>query len=82
MKKIITISVVCLVSVFGFGLYSNYQSKQREKYWLSRANIAAVNSNKCFIEFYNKYNGLFGSISIEDGWDMYERFSKNYNPNL
>lgn len=74
MKAFISTLVVIFSIVMSFGFYQHHQQKQVEKYWLKMANDAVVNNNTKFVEFYNKYLHSLQTISISEGWEMYERY--------
>ena len=78
MKKVMASFIILLSSIFVFGTYQYYQQKQVEKYWLKMANKAAINNDTKFINFYNQQVYNLHTLSISEGWKLYERYYKKY----
>lgn len=74
MKKFILLSVASLAIIFGTGIYNQYQDKAKASYWLERANIATINKDANFVQFYNECRYSLSTLSIEEGWELYERY--------
>lgn len=74
MKQLVTTLIVIFSLVIGFGVYQSYQQRQIEKYWLKMANNAVVNNDAKFIEFYEDCMYSLHTLSIEEGWNLYERY--------
>lgn len=74
MKVFISTLVVIFSIVISFGIYQSYQQRQIEKYWLKMANNAVVNNDAKFIEFYEDYMYSLHTLSISEGWNLYERY--------
>ena len=74
MKKLVLLSVTSLSILFGSVIYKQYQQEQKESYWLTFANRAVVNNDVKFVEFYQDYLFSLHTLSIEEGWNLYERY--------
>lgn len=74
MKVLISTLVVIFSIAVGLGAYQSYQKRQIEKYWLKMANNAVVNNDVKFIEFYEDCMYSLHTLSIEEGWNLYERY--------
>lgn len=74
MKKFILLSVASLSIIFATGIYNQFQDRNRETYWLERANKAVINKDAKFVEFYNSCRYSLHTLSIEEGWELYERY--------
>lgn len=74
MKKFILLSVASLSIIFATGIYKQYQNRSKESYWLERANNAVINKDAKFVEFYNDCLYSLHTLSIEEGWELYERY--------
>lgn len=74
MKKFILLSVASLAIIFGAGIYNQYQDKAKASYWLDRANKAVLNKDAKFVDFYNSCRYSLYTLSIEEGWELYERY--------
>lgn len=74
MKKIILLSVASLSIIFATGIYNRYQDRSKASYWLERANKAVINKDAKFVDFYNSCRYSLNTLSIEEGWELYERY--------
>lgn len=74
MKKFILLSVTSLSIIFATGIYKQYQDRNKESYWLEFANRAVINKDSKFVEFYNSCRYSLSTLSIEEGWELYERY--------
>lgn len=73
MKKFILLSVASLSIIFATGIYKQYQDRSKASYWLDRANKAVINKDAKFVQFYNECRYSLNTLSIEEGWELYER---------
>lgn len=74
MKKFILLSVASLSIIFATGIYKQYQDRNKASYWLERANKAVINKDAKFIDFYNSSRYSLSTLSIEEDWELYERY--------
>lgn len=74
MKKLILLSVASLSIIFATGVYNRYEDRNKASYWLERANKAVISKDVKFINFYNRFQYSLNTLSIEEGWDLYERY--------
>ena len=74
MKKFILLSVASLSIIFATGIYNRYEDRSKASYWLERANKAVINKDAKFLEFYNECLYSLHTLSIEEGWELYERY--------
>lgn len=74
MKKFILLSVTSLSIIFATGIYKQYQDRSKVSYWLERANKAVINEDAKFVQFYNEFRYSLSTLSIGEGWELYERY--------
>ena len=74
MKKVVLLSVASLSIIFATGIYNRYQDRSKASYWLERANTAVVSNDTKFIQFYEDCLYSLHTLSIEEGWELYERY--------
>ena len=75
MKTLIYSLLIFLGLLFTCALYQRYTYKKRDSYWLAFANKAVTDDNSTFLNFYDKYKYHLTTMTIEEGWVLYNRYT-------